>query len=599
MGMVLVAVPLVFELVFVGGLAIYLGQAESDLRRHECCQAIMGHANALSAAIYDAGAAVVGFRSTQNPVLRERYITQLQSMPELLSGLDSAIVDSNPTPAQQKSLKKIAQLVSASIQIMKEAESGDPAVSAERVLIRNKRTFDMILSLSKELNSELQVLTKNNRQYADLQESKKLRRRYRQLLSFLLSAGIIFSILLAAALAVLFVKGINDKLKVVADNSLRLSKGEPLNSVLKGADEISKLDQVFHDMADALAEASLRERAIVDNAADVICSIDTFGKFTAMNPAAYALWSYDPKELIGSDYSKLLLPEDYQLVDEAISQAVKQKQATFESRIVKKDREVAYMLWSVRWVKRRDALFCVLHDITDRKKLEQLKQQFIAIVSHDLRTPLTGITMWLSGLTAGVRGQLPAALLGDIEKMKLNTTRLVHMINDLLDIEKLDAGRMDFMFTDVLLQDLLHQAVEVVSPLANDRKLQFVFCGQEMHVVVDADRMMQVLVNLLSNAVKFSPDCGTITLSIVDGVQDARVEITDQGPGVPPEFQQSIFERFTQIQPSQRGGGTGLGLPIARLIVCQHGGSIGVTSLVGSGSTFWFEIPKTQGLLMS
>ena len=226
------------------------------------------------------------------------------------------------------------------------------------------------------------------------------------------------------------------------------------------------------------------------------------------------------------------------------------------------------------------------------EEIELMKKGFLSTVSHELRTPLTSISGALGLLASGAMGALSDDIVELVTVAERNAVRLMTLINDILDLERLETGKITLQFGQVTADSILRRAVESL-PTLEQRHGVTVDAPQAADVLwADADRIVQVLVNLLSNAVKFSPAGGVVTIAV--GAKDGWVEfrVTDQGRGVPAAHRRAIFERFRQVESSdaREKGGTGLGLAICKSIVEQHGGTIGVESEEGAGSSFWFRI---------
>jgi signal transduction histidine kinase len=236
---------------------------------------------------------------------------------------------------------------------------------------------------------------------------------------------------------------------------------------------------------------------------------------------------------------------------------------------------------------------------TALRESERAKDEFLSIVGHELRTPLTSIRGALGLLDGGVLGELG----GDAQNMVgvaiLNAERLMRMINDILDIERMAAGRLELTPTPIGADELVRQSLQVLQASANEQQVRLATQATPLTVLADSDRIVQALVNLLGNAVKFSPSGSTVTLTVAPEGQHALFSVHDHGRGIPAERLQRIFERFEQVDSSdaREKGGAGLGLPIARAIVEQHGGRIWAHSEEGKGSTFSFTLPlaETEG----
>jgi signal transduction histidine kinase len=229
-----------------------------------------------------------------------------------------------------------------------------------------------------------------------------------------------------------------------------------------------------------------------------------------------------------------------------------------------------------------------------RRESEQVKDEFISVVGHELRTPLTSIRGSLGLLEGGVCGELPEEAQSMLTLAVTNTDRLVRLINDVLDIERMDAGAMELELAPVRVSELVTNAIQAVQMNATQAGLTLIAdVDEDLTVSVDADRIIQVLVNLLGNAIKFSPRRGTIEVTVSSERGCARFAVKDTGRGIPADRLESIFERFRQVDSSdaREMGGSGLGLAIARDIVSHHGGQMSVESEVGAGSTFHFTLP--------
>ncbi len=240
----------------------------------------------------------------------------------------------------------------------------------------------------------------------------------------------------------------------------------------------------------------------------------------------------------------------------------------------------------------------VLEQTVERlKEVERLKNGFLSTVSHELRTPLTSIRGSLGLLSSGVLGALSDEVAEVVAIAERNTVRLMALINDILDIDRLETGTIEGHFAQVPVESILRRAMESVRGFEQQHGVTVEAPEVSSMIWADADRIVQVVVNLLSNAVKFSPPGGVVTIGV--GTEESWVEfrVTDRGRGVPVSAHRAIFERFRQVETSDARdkGGTGLGLAICKSIIEQHGGTIGVESEEGRGSTFWFRVARSPG----
>jgi PAS domain S-box-containing protein len=239
--------------------------------------------------------------------------------------------------------------------------------------------------------------------------------------------------------------------------------------------------------------------------------------------------------------------------------------------------------------------YCLENDVTELKRVDRMKSEFVSTVSHELRTPLTSIRGSLGLIAGGVVGELPETMKTLVHIAKNNCERLIRLINDILDVEKIESGNVRMEVRPVQLRALLTSAVAANESFGESQGIHLALDGgdDDLMVEADADRLVQVITNLLSNAVKFSPPGGTVSVRALRGGLGVRVEVSDQGPGIPEEFRGRIFQKFSQADSSDTRvkGGTGLGLSISRAIVDRLGGNINF-ECNPSGTTFFVELPE-------
>jgi PAS domain S-box-containing protein len=243
-----------------------------------------------------------------------------------------------------------------------------------------------------------------------------------------------------------------------------------------------------------------------------------------------------------------------------------------------------------------DEVLAIVRDITQRKNVERMKNEFISMVSHELRTPLTSIRGSLGLIAGGVAGDLPAPARAMVDIAYKNSERLVRLINDILDIEKIESGTMTFHLKPVELLPLVEQTIEANRSYGLQYRVSFRLANQTAGVKVnaDSDRLTQALTNLLSNAAKFSPPDDTVEIVVSRHTGGVRIAVHDHGFGIPAEFRERIFQKFAQADSSstRQKGGTGLGLSITKAIVEKLGGQITFESRLGSGTSFFLDLPE-------
>ncbi|MDH3405704.1 MAG: PAS domain S-box protein [Gammaproteobacteria bacterium] len=331
----------------------------------------------------------------------------------------------------------------------------------------------------------------------------------------------------------------------------------------------------------------------------MLCIVGFDGHFKQLNSAWEQTLGFSLAELSAKPFIKFVHPQDRERLLLEVDRLINGGQTLqFESRHLCKNGSYKWLLWSATSYLEEKSIYAIARDITEAKKIDQMKSEFISTISHELRTPLTSIRGSLGMLAKGVSGKLPGQASQLIDIAHRNCERLVHLINDFLDSEKIASGKMKFTTEPVELNSLVRQAVEANQPYASQHGVKIIIGQSAPRFLVSADpfRLTQVLDNLLSNAAKFSPPESHVTVTVSRVNRRARVAVSDLGPGIPAEFKQRIFERFAQADTSdaRQKGGTGLGLSIAKAIIGALGGEIDFTSDPDHGTTFYFELPELQ-----
>ena len=349
-------------------------------------------------------------------------------------------------------------------------------------------------------------------------------------------------------------------------------------------------------------DLAARQEAIFDAARDGMLMINASGSIESLNPAAAKMFGYDDGELLRRDVGILfeVAPDRGRIETFLRRLAVRQQTAAGEVQDLMgrcKDGSVFPAAVSVSPVEfgGQVRFLAVLRDVTDRLQISRMKTEFVSTVSHELRTPLTSIAGSLGLIAGGAAGQLPERAQRLVEIARSNCARLIRLINDILDIEKIESGKMQFDIKPLSLSVLLEQAVEANREFATSHgvTIDLGSVPPSACILGDEDRVMQVVTNLLSNAAKFSPEGGVVRVGVRPLSRRYRISVADEGPGIPEAFRERIFSKFAQADSSdtRTKGGTGLGLSIVREIVDKLGGAVGFESVPGHGATFHVDLP--------
>ncbi|MCD2325076.1 ATP-binding protein [Sphingomonas sp. IC-56] len=351
-------------------------------------------------------------------------------------------------------------------------------------------------------------------------------------------------------------------------------------------------------------DLAARQAAIFDSASDGMIVLNSSGSIESLNPAAARMFGYAPEDLVRRDIGTLFeVAPDRGRIESFLSRLQARRGLSanpMQEFVGRRRNDTLFPLEvSISTVAReyRPLFVAVCRDISERREIERIKGEFVATVSHELRTPLTSIAGSLGLVAGGAAGTIPPKALRLVQIAQSNSTRLVRLINDILDIEKIEAGRMTFDIKPVELGPALTRVVRDTSGFAAEYNVRIELEAPSVGaaVLADEDRLTQVLTNLLSNAVKFSRPDGVVRVRVSPLDRRFRISVSDQGEGIPEAFRTRIFGKFAQADNSdtRNKGGTGLGLSIVREIVTRLGGAVSFDSTPGEGATFHVDLPAT------
>lgn len=352
-----------------------------------------------------------------------------------------------------------------------------------------------------------------------------------------------------------------------------------------------------------LEQLTRRHMSILDGAGEGIVGLDRSGRLTFANPAAATLLGRARDELIGRSFHELTQPRDAdgeptsELLD-PVAQALTDGQVRAVAdgtyrRADGVDFSVELTVAPLGGDREVTGAVVMFRDVTERRAIDRMKDEFVSVVSHELRTPLTSLRGALGLLQGGLLGEAEPTAQRMVHIAVRSTDRLIRLINDILDVERIAAGKLILHRQAWPAADLVDRAVGEMRGLAEQAGVHLEVRVVAGTVDADADRIVQTVANLLSNAIKFSPAQGTVRVTAAAEGAEVLVRVSDEGPGVPPAHHEAVFGRFAQVDASdtREKGGSGLGLAICRGIVEQHGGRIWVQGEPGAGATFCFTLP--------
>ncbi|PTW60104.1 PAS domain S-box-containing protein [Breoghania corrubedonensis] len=370
-------------------------------------------------------------------------------------------------------------------------------------------------------------------------------------------------------------------------------------------DEIGDLARSFQQRTQALIDSEARAKVIVNNAPDGLILINEDGIIEGFNPSCERLFGYEAQDVIGQ-HVEILLPEhmsQYTQIFGDISEILRDPahpgtMRELEVKTSRGGRVPVEISVSALTLEGKPKLSGAIRDISERREIERVRTEFVATVSHELRTPLTSIRGALVLMDQIMAKPRPEKIERMLSMAQKNTSRLILLVNDILDFEKLQAEKVNFQLSRCDLNDEIGKSVDMNMTFAQERKvtLKAVMASEPLVCPVDQDRLQQVLANLISNAAKFSRENGRVEVGVERVGMDARLFVTDHGAGIPRDFHDKIFTPFSQANTgsSAKRAGTGLGLIITKRLVEGMGGTIGFHSTMGEGTTFWVTFPLIE-----
>ncbi|MBX9949732.1 MAG: PAS domain-containing sensor histidine kinase [Candidatus Obscuribacterales bacterium] len=708
-GFIIIAVPLLLSFFFIAGLKFLLDDAQMQADREAHSRQIMTSANALGNSVVFAVSDYLLDAMMPESYTRARYESAMQRARVRMNELEALLPNAGQQKEMADSMRRDFAMAAKVIQSPRATGENAAAEMAERSRSLREITNALLADMRRIIEAEEAQLKSEGRTF----------RGYGRMIDAFLLVAVGLNMVLAAVLMFGFLRNISRRLLVVMDNSNRLVADRELNPPLEGADEIGKLDNVLHEAAIRLKEARRRERAIVENAREVICSLNAQGVVLEVNQACVTAWGHRQDELVRGPIARIIHDQDSEMFLEKLAECIAQNSAlSFECRLITGSGVLKDVLWSMQWSDAEGRAFCVVLDITERKRAEEalklseermrsvfemmplvlvvmtqegeivsanpaaeqhfgvpandliklpvtdlfrqdknsekradlvelmnpplhpakriygrksdgmlfpvevmstaydtssfkgrllivkdvsreyeadrLKQSFMAMVGHELKSPLMSIHVCLQMLGKGFFGGLTEEGQESVKTAEDSVLRLIGLVNEILDAEKLESGSISIAPQKTNLDIIFDMASNAVSALAEAHKIRVHKDRVDVEITADTNRLVQVLVNLLSNAIKFSPPNSKVQLYAKVHENAVEVSVEDIGRGVPKEHQHLVFERFHQVLPgdAKEKGGTGLGLAICKAIVEAHGGSIGVESEPPNGSRFWFVLPR-------
>ncbi|MFA6164891.1 MAG: CHASE3 domain-containing protein [Methylobacter sp.] len=549
---------------------------------------VMDQINVLFSDIQDAKIGERGFVITNNKSFLEPFARSLKKIDADLLQLRTLTQDN---VSQQQRLDEFEPVMRNMLSYLTQTialrdEQGLQA-AVERVSTKTgKDLMDRMRAIMVDMSSEEQRLL-NEQTKAHNQDIVTF---YKIEVVFVVAMGF-----MALIIGLLLIRNILRPLHVLSLGTEQLAAGNYATRIsFSYRDEFGQLAKAFNLMAEAIQARTQELNSIVSTMVDGLIILDSQGGIRSLNPAAERLFDYTTEELVGKHLNQLLpqLPDDTEHHVLTANTGYR-----CEINAERKDGfpfplELTFSEMSVDGSR---MFTCLVRDISERKAMERMKNEFISTVSHELRTPLTSIQGALGLILGGATGDMPEKSIKLLTIANNNCKRLVRLINDILDLEKFESGKMAFDIKPIEIMPFVAHGIEINQAYADEFGVTFVVSHERAGAVVlaDSDRLTQVLTNLLSNAAKFSHRGGQVDVATSIIKQRLRLSVTDYGTGIKEEFRDQIFKKFTQEDSTntRQKGGSGLGLSISRAIIEKLGGVIDYESEPDKKTTFFIELP--------
>ncbi|MYE88614.1 cell wall metabolism sensor histidine kinase WalK [Candidatus Poribacteria bacterium] len=418
----------------------------------------------------------------------------------------------------------------------------------------------------------------------------------------------LISCLVVIAIALVVSQRIVRPIRQVTGAARAIGRGEFDQEIpVTGSNEVGILAEEFNSMrwnlksaVEKLTEEEKKMTAIVNSIAEGLILVDSNNRILHINPAAERLLDLS-QDNIDKDITELIQNDELIQIEQAPS---KNEDANFVSEItlIHHDEKLVLRTIASPFLDENGQTLGTVYlfdDITREKEIDQMKSDFISLVSHELRTPLTSIIGFVSFILDGKAGAINDRQRNSLARVQRQSKRLAALINDLLDISRIESGRIQMDQEPISLLEIITQRIEEIRPQADEKAIRLVLTAPESvsQILGDEARMGQVFTNLIGNAIKFTPDNGEVNVKVEADGNLLHVEVIDTGPGIPPEERQKIFDKFYQLSDisTRQQGGSGLGLSISKSIVEAHGGKLWIDDgNQGKGSNFQFVLPLVR-----
>jgi PAS domain S-box-containing protein len=589
-GMVLVLVPLCFELLLLAVLANTLLSAERTLSQIDSSRRAVLQLQGFEITLVGAVLTVINSHES-----RTKQLAALDEMAGLIQSqgrLGNFCENDNPElTAVFGRVTRFSSQMQSVIQTSRRLLADHDMTAMERAEDLPKVVLmARVMELRKICRQIVQI--ENKVTTAEPHQLEHLRQR----LIVAIGLGIAFSFILSFALAGFFTADILNRLRRINDHTRSLVARQSLEPPPEGRDEIAQLERSLYETSMALSDLQRKESAMLDNAVDVICSLDERLRFTGVNSAVARVWQYTPDELLGMSLMNMLEADGQRSTRDAFQQvAAGGGSGVVENHMRSKVGVVRNSQWRVKWSASKEMFFCVVHDVTELRAMEKLRRQFLSMVCHDLRSPIMSIGISLELLSVEEAASFSPDIAADLLRIKASSDGLGELTTEFLVLEKLESGLSVMNNRMVSLNDVCVVAAESVASMAQQAAVEIVLPGGDGTVWADEQRLVQAVSNLLNHAISLDPPGFSVKMAIAVSAGFVTLQIIESsvaaaGTGA------LIFEKFRKSQEgSKSGSGSGseidFRLAVVKAIIEGHTGKVGAFLDSSGGNCLWIRLP--------
>lgn len=408
----------------------------------------------------------------------------------------------------------------------------------------------------------------------------------------LLVAGFAFNCFVSIAGMQLFTMYFVSRLRRTADNAQLIAIGKPLPPPDPRMDEIGELDRIISNAAEILADVRLKESAIFDSTAHVMCSIDKKLRIQTIGGAAKKAWHYAPEELLGKSLLSLIASTTIGETREQFDQITQGSQeGKIETVMRCGDGSFRNMVWNVSW--RNNSFYCVVQDVTEMRNVEQLRQHFFSMASHDLRSPLTAVGMNIQLIAAGTKGPVSEEVVSELQAIEANLARVMNLVNEVLALEKLEAMKTQLALSAVNAADVCEAAKETLQNNLQEQAIRIKGPRDSALLLADEELLEKAITHLISGVMRFTDPGSGIFITVKRLDETVLIDVAQHCYQIPPAEADFIFDklRLSHIEPDRPARKAGFGLALVKAIAELHGGAVGVDPCEQGGSSIWIAIP--------